>query len=49
MDLVLIIASGVGLAVSCKVIGLILEVHHDFAQRNQPKPRPGGHGRSSHS
>lgn len=49
MDLVLIIASGVGLAVGCKVIGLILEVRHDFAERKQPEPHRGGHGRSSHS
>jgi hypothetical protein len=49
MDLFLLIASGVGLGVGCKVIGLLLDARHDFAQPNQFKPPSGGHGRSSHS
>ena len=49
MDLLLLIASGVGLAVGCKVIGLILEVRHDFAQPKHREPHHGGHGPSSHS
>ena len=49
MDLLLLIASGVGLAVGCKVIGMILEVRHDFAQPKHREPHQGGHGRSSHS